>query len=176
MIVRSVSAPPVGPLFLLSQVGAQAARLFAERLGKVGLKPAHAGILRILANEEGLSQQALATMLGAFASQVVLLLDELEERKLLERRTAPGDRRSHRLFLTGAGRKRASAVAQWTKEIESSFFAGVSASDLGKLESILRTLVDANAITPSVHPDYRNLGARPSTQRARTSRAKGAVT
>ncbi|HEX7666760.1 MAG TPA: MarR family winged helix-turn-helix transcriptional regulator [Polyangiaceae bacterium] len=160
MIDRAASAPPVGPLFLVSQVGAQAMRLFAARLAKVGLKPQHAGILRILAHDEGLSQRALSTTLGAFASQVVLLLDDLEAQKLLERRATPEDRRSHRLFLTTSGRKRATAIAEWTKEIERSFFGALSRSELAKLESMLRDLVAAQALTPSVHPAYRNLERR----------------
>src|SRR5271154_6424832 len=66
--------------FLLAQVGAHAASKFGERLGGLKLVPAHAGILRILAATPGITQQALATSLGALPSRLVALVDELESR------------------------------------------------------------------------------------------------
>ena len=47
--------------------------------------PAHAGILRVIRNEHGLSQQKLAKLLGMFPSRLVLVLDEMERAGLLER-------------------------------------------------------------------------------------------
>src|SRR5699024_1520625 len=54
---RSKGTPPVAdgqPAFLLSQVGAHAAARFAERLEPLGLKPAHSGVLRVVALSDGL--------------------------------------------------------------------------------------------------------------------------
>ncbi len=53
---------PTGPdhlAFLLSPVGAHSSAQFAERLEPLGLKPPHVGILRLIAQLDGLSQQAL---------------------------------------------------------------------------------------------------------------------
>ena len=63
------------------------------------------GILGILEQADGLSQQALGEKLGVFPSRLVALIDELEGRGLVERRDSPTDRRSYALHLTGAGRK-----------------------------------------------------------------------
>src|ERR1700760_1411300 len=96
--------PADGPAFLLAQVGAHAAARFAERLEPLGLKPPHAGILRVIRQADGLSQQALGEKLGMFPSRLVGVLDELERRGLVERRDNPSDRRSYALHLTDAGR------------------------------------------------------------------------
>ena len=88
--------PCDGLAFLLSQVGAHASARFAERLEPLGLKPPHAGILRVIEQADGLSQQALGEKLGMFPSRLVAVLDELEERGLVERRDSPTDRRSTR--------------------------------------------------------------------------------
>lgn len=71
--------------FLLAQVGAHAATRFAERLEPVSLKPSDAGIIRLLAESAGLSQQALASRLRMHASRLVAVVDDLERRGLVKR-------------------------------------------------------------------------------------------
>src|SRR4051794_27397953 len=97
--------PASGLGFLLSQVGAHSSARFAERLEPLGLKPPHAGILRVIKEADGLSQQALGERLGIFPSRLVTVLDELEERGLVERRDSPADRRSYALYLTKSGQE-----------------------------------------------------------------------
>jgi len=67
--------PPVGVAFLLSQVGAHAASCFEERLAAMELKPHHAGLLRMLGSNPGLSQQELCDVFGIFPSRLVVLLE-----------------------------------------------------------------------------------------------------
>src|SRR5579872_2166678 len=92
-----------GPAFLLSQVGAHSSARFAERLEPMGLKPPHVGILRVIDQADGLSQQALGERLGIFPSRLVAIVDELERLGLIERRHNPTDRRSYALYLTKTG-------------------------------------------------------------------------
>ena len=77
--------------FLLAQVGAHAAQRFSERLKPLGFAPYHAGVLRMLANSPGISQQDLAKALRMHASNLVGIVDELEERGLLERKPSQAD-------------------------------------------------------------------------------------
>ncbi len=93
-----------GVAFLLSQVGAHSANRFAERLEPLGLKAHYAGMLRVIDQADGLSQQALGEKLGVFPSRLVAIIDELEERGLVERRNRPTDRRSYALYLTRRGK------------------------------------------------------------------------
>src|SRR6202161_199550 len=92
-----------GNAFLLAQLGAEAAARFARRITALDLTPAQAGLLRLIAWQPGQSQQALARTLGTPPSRLVLLIDGLEERGLIERRRNPDDRRHHAVHLTGAG-------------------------------------------------------------------------
>src|SRR3981081_2685547 len=101
---RASSKAASSPAFLLAQVGGHAAATFAERLSVLGLTPPHAGILGAIDRSEGLSQQALCERLRVMPSRLVTLVDELEQRELVERRDKPDDRRTYALHLTEKGR------------------------------------------------------------------------
>src|SRR5436853_748229 len=89
--------------FLLAQVGAHAAARFGERLAPLSLKPSDAGIIRLLSEAAGLSQQALAARLNIHASRLVIVIDDLEARGLVQRQETD-DRRTYALHLTDKGR------------------------------------------------------------------------
>lgn len=152
--------PPVGIAFLVSQVGAHAADGFAERLAVLKLKPHHAGILRMLCSNPGLTQQALSELLGIFPSQLVLLLDLLEEQKLIERRNTPEDRRSYQLHLTRGGRGALAQIGHVTQQLEDDLFAALSEREMNVLRELLTRVVKQQQITPGVHPAYKQLGSR----------------
>src|SRR5579872_1512753 len=107
---HSESSRSFGPAFLLAQLGSHAARKFAERLEKLRLQPAHAGILSIVSATPGLTQQALARRLGMVPSRLVALLDELDARGLIRRSSDPRDRRRHALVLTDKGEKALASI------------------------------------------------------------------
>ncbi len=90
---------------MLSTLGYAVSRGFHEALDPVGLEPRHFLVLRTIGLAEGQSQQALAHRLQIPKSRMVAIVDELEQRGLLERRADPGDRRVHALHLTAEGRK-----------------------------------------------------------------------
>jgi len=92
----------VNVAFLLSQLGVHAAAQFAERIAELDLTPPQTGLIRLVASEPGLSQQAVAARLGMPASRLVALVDGLDERGVVERRRNPQDRRLHALHLTRA--------------------------------------------------------------------------
>lgn len=152
--------PPVGAAFLVSQVGAHAADGFAERLAVLKLKPHHAGILRMLGSNPGLTQQALSELLGIFPSQLVLLLDLLEEQKLIERRSIPEDRRSYRLHLTRRGHGALAHIGRVTQQLEDDLFAALNEREMSVLRELLTRIVKQRQITPGVHPAYKQLGRR----------------
>jgi len=152
--------PVVGPSFLVSQVGALAALEFGARLAPLGIKPHHAGILRILGRNPGISQQALSEVLGVFASRLVLLLDELETQQLLERRANPSDRRSYRLRLTARGRKTLAAIGTVTLALEEQLFAALTPKERSLLTDLLTRVAAGQGLEPGVHSAYRELNRR----------------
>lgn len=152
-------APVFGAAFLLAQIGSHAARRFGERLAKLGLTPAHSGILYILATTPGLTQQALADILGIVPSQLVALLDELDALGLTERRRNENDRRRHALALTDKGRKMLGSVGDVSREHQHSLLAALSEDERATLRDLLQRVADEQGLTRNVHPGYRTLGA-----------------
>jgi DNA-binding MarR family transcriptional regulator len=150
--------PADGPAFLLAQVGAHSAAKFAERLEPLGLRPAHAGILRVIWQADGLSQQALGEKLGMFPSRLVAVLDELEKSGLVERRDSPADRRSYALYLTGAGREALERIGRVSREHQDALCAALDESDRAQLAVLLTRIAAEQGLTPGVHPGYRKLG------------------
>src|SRR6266516_5639162 len=72
-------------------------------LAKLGLSFAQAHALRMLDPEEPMPMSALAERLFCDASNVTGIVDRLEARGLVERRSAEGDRRVKALTLTTDG-------------------------------------------------------------------------
>jgi DNA-binding MarR family transcriptional regulator len=144
--------------FLLSQVGAHGSARFAERLEPIGLKSAHAGILRVLGHADGLSQQALGEKLGIFPSRLVGVLDELEQRGLVERRDNLNDRRSYALYLTDAGRQALEQIGRIGHEHQQALCAALDESERAQLARFLTRIAAEQGLTPGVHPGYRKLG------------------
>jgi DNA-binding MarR family transcriptional regulator len=158
---RSTPNPPdpaAGLAFLLSQVGFHSSVKFAERLEPLGLKPSHVGILRVVQQADGLSQQALGDKLGVFPSRLVALIDELERLRLVERRNSPSDRRSHALYLTEDGRTILERIVQVASEHQASICRALDDAEQSQLAEFLRRIATDQGLTPDVHPGFRKLG------------------
>lgn len=78
---------------------------FIRTLAPLDLRPAQYSVLVIIHHNPGLSQIALASALGIERARLVRLLDQLEERSLVERRPSANDRRSHAMHLTLEGER-----------------------------------------------------------------------
>lgn len=149
--------PVAGSAFLLAQVGAHAAARFAERVAALDLTPAHTGLVRLVAQDPGLSQQALAGLLGVVPSKVVGLVDDLERRGLVERRRGTADRRQHALFLTTEGDATLDGIRAAAAAHDAAVTEPLTAAEAKRLRTLLQKLADAHGLTPGVHPGYRSL-------------------
>ena len=151
------SRPPgrLSPSFLIAQVGAHAASQFAKRLQKLKLVPQHAGILRILNSTPGITQRTLAATLGMAPSRLVVLIDEMEQRELIERRGNPEDRRRYALHVTEKGHSALEAISRIAREHSQALLAGISADEQQQLATLLLRIADQQGLTRGVHPGYR---------------------
>lgn len=93
----------VGQLLFVAQQAAQALAL--ERLEPLGLSPRAWGVLSTLAESGPLTQIELATTMAIDRTAMVYLLDDLEQRALVERVRSPQDRRAFLIHLTPGGRE-----------------------------------------------------------------------
>ena len=156
---RPKSGPPgrgPGNSFLLAQLGAHAANRFAQRISELALTPAQAGLLRLVAWSPGQSQQAIAGQLGTPPSRLVLLVDGLQERGLIERRRNPGDRRHYALYLTEDGTRFMAELARIGGAHEADMMTGLSAQEQAVLHDLLARVAEAQGLTMGVHPGYRS--------------------
>lgn len=78
---------------------------FIGSMAAVGLRPASFSALCVIKANPGSTQTAVSEALGLQRTNLVAIIDALEERGLARREPAPNDRRSHALFLTDAGEK-----------------------------------------------------------------------
>lgn len=138
---------PEGFAYLLVQLGTWSARRFAERLAPLGLEPRHAGMLMRLALNEGQSQQAVGELIGLNSTRMVFLVDELEQRGLVERRRNDADRRSYALYLTEAGRDAVRRVRQVAAQHQAELGASLSPDDRTQLTGLLRRVAAEHGIT-----------------------------
>ena len=167
--------PPRGtdsPAFLLAQLGAHAASKFGERLGAVHLTPPHAGILRFVSGAGGISQQELAGHLRILPSRLVILIDQLEERGLIERRADPEDRRSYALHLTAKGSETLKTIGRLARDHQEALLVSLTADERDVLASLLRKVADHQGLRPGVHPGFARLRAQgPPKRNARRAKA-----
>jgi len=142
-----------GAAFLLSQIGARSSRLWQQRLEPFGLDPRHFVLLRHVAAEEGRSQQALGEALRIPPSRMVALVDDLEQRRLLERRPNPADRRVRALYLTDEGRQLLVEVMKISAEHERDLTRGLAPADREQLVALLNRLAASLGLIEGVHPE-----------------------
>lgn len=154
---------PDGAAFLLAQLGGHAARRFGERIARIGLTPPDAGILRKIAFDSGISQQALAEYLGLMPSRMVQLVDELENKGFVERRRNTEDRRNYELHLTGQGRHVLGEIGRIAAEHEEDLCSALNQDEKTQLRNLCRRIAEQQGLTPGVHPGYRQLGRKKVT-------------
>jgi DNA-binding MarR family transcriptional regulator len=140
--------------FLIAHVGAHAAARFGEALKPHGFTPHDAGILRLVALSPGISQQELARRLGMHASRLVGVLDDLEERKLMERRPSEKDRRLYALHLTKGAEAALGVIGQVAREHQRALLASLSDEERATLAGLLARVAEQQGLMPGVHPGY----------------------
>ena len=154
--MKSRQQRPTGAAFLLAQLGAHAADRFRERIKGLGVAPHHAGILRMIATTP-CNQRALAKRLGVLPSRMVILIDELAEKGLVERKRNAKDRRHSELVLTKRGGRMLEKLSKLAAEHEADICAGLTAAERDRLAALGRKIVHQQGLTPDVHPGYRKL-------------------
>jgi DNA-binding MarR family transcriptional regulator len=143
--------PVFGVGFLLSTLGFRSHAVWAERLSSLGLDARQAAMLLQIARAEGRSQQALARALKIPPSRVVALVDELEHRQLLRRRSDPTDRRVRTLHLTSEGRTMVQRLAEISVEHESWLCVGLEVQECQQLTGLLKKVAAGLELSDTVH-------------------------
>jgi len=142
--------------FLLKRLGFAVKEKTMEAYEGTGLHPYHHAILLVLGEGSRETQGAIADALGYDRGQLVGLLDELEERGLVERRRDPNDRRRHLVSLTPDGKRALKKLRALSLRIEDDFLSPLSEAERTKLHALLLRLAQTHeprcALSAPVRP------------------------
>jgi DNA-binding MarR family transcriptional regulator len=146
------SSPPTGPrlpdelvasaVFLLKRLGFAAKERGLAAYEPTGLHPYHHAVLLVLDEGSRETQGAIADALGYDRGQLVGLLDELEERGLVERRRDPEDRRRHIVRMTAEGKKALRRLRSLSRQVEDDFLDPLTAEERAQLHGLLFRLAE----------------------------------
>jgi MarR family transcriptional regulator, lower aerobic nicotinate degradation pathway regulator len=128
--------------FLLKRLGFNAKERSLKAYEETGLHPYHHGILAVLGERSLDTQGAIADALGYDRGQLVGLLDELEERGLVERRRDPEDRRRHLVSLTPEGKKALGRLRAVARQSEDEFLDPLTDEERATLHALLLRLAN----------------------------------
>jgi DNA-binding MarR family transcriptional regulator len=106
----------------------------------------------------GISQQELSAKLQIHPSRLVAILDNLEKRKLVDRKPNPQDRRLYSLHLTKDGGEILERIGKVAREHQDALLSTLNGDERSKLTELLHRIADAQGLTPGVHPGYQRLG------------------
>jgi DNA-binding MarR family transcriptional regulator len=126
----------------LARVGRRAAEITLE---PGGLRPRHLIALKLLSERGPASQQALADSLSLDPSNVVGLLNELEERQLITRRRDSADRRRHIVELSPRGERELCGAYDRLKLVDDELLSALNARERAALYDLLVRAVGANS-------------------------------
>ena len=116
-------------------------RDFERSAGGLGVSPGRFGLLALVEANPGVSQSRLAHAVGLDRSTMVAVLDQLEDRGLIERRAGP-DRRTNGLWLTREGKRLVAQLKRRITEHEARIAARLSARERAALLGLLRRLTE----------------------------------
>ena len=114
-------------------------KLFAE----VAIRPAQYSVLTVIERNPGLSQNQLAAALGIKKTNLVAMIDVLEERGLARRTPTEKDRRCHALFLTPRGIAFVARLHRIDAALDQQLTSALSTNERRQLCEALRRIAGA---------------------------------
>jgi MarR family transcriptional regulator, lower aerobic nicotinate degradation pathway regulator len=130
------------PTLLMIKLGRITMHRFAEALAPYGLRPRHLAALIELRDHGELTQQSLCGRLHVDPTNLVEILNELEERGYASRRRDPEDRRRHRVEVSKKGLAVIDKVGATMDSVEDELLAGLDDEDRAELERLLLGIFD----------------------------------
>lgn len=126
--------------YLLKHAQLRLADLTGSALAPFGINGRECAVLIVIDDRSPLSQQEVARRLGVDRTTMVALIDELENKELVQRRQDPEDRRRNVVALTDHGRDTLRSAASAGAEAERRFLRPLSGDETAQFKEMLRAI------------------------------------
>ena len=100
----------------------------------------HWFFLRVLWEQEGLTQAELSKRAGIMTPRTVTALNDLEKRGLVERKPHPSDKRKYNVFLTREGRALERQLLPYAIEVNRMAAASLQPAEVASLRQSLKAI------------------------------------
>jgi DNA-binding MarR family transcriptional regulator len=145
MAEKTLKSAPPGiakrwPMLLMIKLGRITMHRFTEALEPYGIRPRHVAALIELRDTGELTQQTLCGQLHLDPTNLVAVLNDLEERGYAKRRRDPEDRRRHLVEVTNKGVAVIEKVSEVMDGVEEELLAGLDPADREQLEGALTSI------------------------------------
>ena len=130
------------PAFLLKRLGFAAKERAMRAYERTDLHPYHHAVLLVLDEGAPETQGSIADALGYDRGQLVGLLDDLEERELVERRRDPKDRRRHVVRITPEGKRALRKLRALSRQLDDEFLGPLDEQERRELHGLLLRLAE----------------------------------
>lgn len=128
-------------LYLLAAASEKASAQFHAKVRDSGLRVPEWRVLAILVDRDGAMITRLAETALIEQSRLTRIIDQMDTRGLLRRKSDSDDRRRVRIFLTAKGRRLATSLIEDAREHEKALLASLADSNVDQLKPLLVALV-----------------------------------
>ncbi len=111
-----------------------------ERVKESGLTIGQPKVLDYLKGHDGSSQKDIARACFIEAGSLTTILNGMEEKGLIERRTLNGNRRSYHIFMTDEGKKKQQMIDEAFAAIEEKAVSDISDEEYSQFMSVYQKL------------------------------------
>ncbi|MBI3639441.1 MAG: MarR family transcriptional regulator [Thaumarchaeota archaeon] len=118
--------------------------LDVELRGQYGLSSGQWKVILVLSIQNGLSQKDLAERIFVDSTTLVPIIDGMEKKGLVERKTDSKDRRNNNVFLTAKSESFVDPIIEIILRMRKIFFKNIPENDLEITKNILKK-ISANA-------------------------------
>jgi len=112
-----------------------------DRFKPMGITDATWRTLYFLRQDDGVSQKQLAMTMGIEGPSLVRLLDQLEAKGFIERRTDANDRRSKTIHLTDHAHSLLVDLDKVAKSVRADLMAGINEQDLATCVTVMEQIL-----------------------------------
>src|SRR5437773_2454946 len=128
------------PTLLMIKLGRITMHRFSEALEPFGIRPRHVAALIELRDRGELTQQSLCGQLHLDPTNLVAILNELEQRGYATRRRDPKDRRRHLVEVSKKGIAVIEKVSEVMDGVENDLLDGLELAEREQLEGLLTAI------------------------------------